>query len=84
MSTPEDISLRENVNVSVTETQNQNENKSQGKEKASDLDIAPSQPGTTAATHVEDPVFGQVSENGPNYRSVCSNHYHRISSMYVH
>ncbi|KAM0434694.1 hypothetical protein ACHAQK_008610 [Fusarium lateritium] len=76
MSTPEDISLRENVNISVTETQNQdqtqdqNENKSQDKEKASDLDLAPSQPGTTAATHVEDPVFGQVSEGGPNYRSL--------------
>lgn len=84
MSTPEDISLRENVNVNVTETQNQNENKSQGKEKASDLDLAPSQPGTTAATHVEDPVFGQVSENGPNYRSVCLNYHHVMSSIYMH
>ncbi|KAM0562071.1 hypothetical protein ACHAPJ_002515 [Fusarium lateritium] len=39
-------------------------------EKADSLERLPSYPGSTSAAHVEDAVFGEVSEEGPNYRNV--------------
>lgn len=37
-----------------------------------DLQQSPSQNGSTyESNHVEDAVFGGISEDGPNYRNVC-------------
>ncbi|KAF5657550.1 amino acid transporter [Fusarium heterosporum] len=74
MSTADDVLSRESINIDVTETKNENNTEKDIKfpiqEKASELDQTPSQPGTTAITPVEDAVFGQVGEHGPNYRSL--------------